>query len=60
MTVWPTSYLVDFLEEVVMSLQIENRDVERAQAGDHVGLTTALSKMQARKGIRVYRARRAA
>jgi hypothetical protein len=51
---------VDFIEEDVTSLQLSDQAVEEARSGDHAGLKTALSKEQARKGIRVYRVTRAA
>jgi len=51
---------VDFVEEPVTSMQIGNQEVEEAQADDHVGIKTVLSKTQARKGVRVYRVLRAA
>jgi hypothetical protein len=47
---------VDFLEEDVISLQLNNQSVEEASASDYAGLKTALTKQQARKGTRVYRA----
>jgi hypothetical protein len=46
---------VDFIEEDVTSLQLNDQDVQEAHAGDYVGLKTKLSKQQAHKGVRVYR-----
>jgi translation elongation factor EF-1alpha len=45
---------VDFTEEDVTSLQLNDHDVEEAHAGDYVGLKTKLSKQQARRGVRVF------
>jgi hypothetical protein len=46
---------IDFIEDTVTSLQLNDQDVEESKAGDHVGLKTTLSKQQARDGVRVYR-----
>jgi hypothetical protein len=46
---------VEFVEEVVASLQIEQADVSAVSAPAHVGVTTSLNEQQARKGVRVYR-----
>jgi len=51
---------VDFIEEDVTSLQLDDHDVEAARTGDYVGLKTKLNKQQARKGVRAYRVKRAA
>jgi hypothetical protein len=51
---------VDFIEEDVTSLQLNDQAVEEARSGDHAGIKTALSKEQARKGTRVYRVTRPA
>jgi hypothetical protein len=47
----------DFLEEAVTSLQSNNVDIETADAGLHVGMTTILTKEQARDDVRVFRVR---
>lgn len=49
---------VDFLEEDATSLQMDKQDVDEAKEGDYVGASTALTKDQARKGVRVYRVTR--
>lgn len=49
---------VDFVEQDVDSLQINNAPVRSATIGDHPGLLTRLSKKQARDGVRVFRVRR--
>jgi translation elongation factor EF-1alpha len=46
---------VDFIEETVTSLRLNDQVVEEANAGDYVGLKTTLNKQQARDGLRVYR-----
>jgi hypothetical protein len=46
---------VDFLEEDVESLQLDDIQVEKASSKDVVGVKTVLKKDQARKGTRVYR-----
>jgi len=46
---------VDFIEEDVTSLRLNDTDVAKAAAGTYIGLKTTLTKAQARKGIRVYR-----
>ena len=51
---------VDFIEEDVTSLHLDDQAVEEARSGDHAGLKTGLSKEQARKGTRVYRVTRVA
>jgi hypothetical protein len=48
---------VEFVEEKVESLQLDDEQVETADAGAHVGLRTELTKQQARKGAQVYRVR---
>ncbi len=50
---------VDFIEEEVRSLQLDDNVVEEAGAGAHIGIKTRLTKVQARSGTRVFfRARR--
>ena len=51
---------VDFIEEEVRSLQLDNAAVEDAAAGTHVGVKTGLAKAEARNGTRVFAVRRAA
>lgn len=46
---------VDFIEEDITSLQLNDQDVQEAHAGDYVGVKTKLSKQQARRGVRVFR-----
>lgn len=46
---------VDFVEEELTSLQINNADVAKVSAGDHAGAKTALTKAEARVGTRVFR-----
>ncbi|NYD49080.1 hypothetical protein BJY14_005063 [Actinomadura luteofluorescens] len=46
---------VDFVEESVTSLRINDRQVNAANAGDRVGIMTKLNQHEARKGVRVYR-----
>jgi GTPase len=50
---------VDFMEEDLTSLQLDNRSVDQAEAGDHVGVKTSLNKAQARNNMAVYRVHRA-
>jgi hypothetical protein len=45
---------VDFIEENATSLQMDKQDVDEAKEGDYVGVSTGLTKDQARKGVRVY------
>ena len=45
---------VDYLEETVESLQIENQSVDNAGKGSVVGVKTNLTNDQAKKGVRVY------
>lgn len=49
---------VDFIEEEVRSLQLDNNAVEEAGPGAHVGVRTALTKAQARNVTRVFAVRR--
>jgi hypothetical protein len=49
---------VDFIEEDVISLQLDGKDVAQASAGDYIGIRTKLTKHQARDGLRVYRVNR--
>lgn len=46
---------VDFSEERVESLQIQNEPVGRVSAEAYIGVKTTLTKQQARKGTRVFR-----
>jgi hypothetical protein len=46
---------VDFLEERVSSLRLEDEEVEEALFGSLVGVKTTLGKAQARKHVRVFR-----
>ncbi len=48
---------VDFLEERVTSLQLEDEEVQEAPSGSVVGVKTTLGKTQARKHVRVFRVR---
>jgi hypothetical protein len=48
---------VDFLEERVTSLRLDDDEVPEASAGSLVGLKTTLGKVQARKHVRVFRVR---
>ncbi len=45
---------VDFVQEQVTSLQLDGQDVIEVPPGSHVGVKTTLTKVQARKGTRVY------
>jgi hypothetical protein len=46
---------VEFEEESVESIHLNDAEIDQAGAGDKVGIKTALTKEQARKGVRVYR-----
>lgn len=46
---------IEFEEERVPSLQLDDQTVEQAETGAEVGVKTNLSKGQARKGTRVFR-----
>jgi len=46
---------VDFVEQMVESLEIDNQSAVEAVRGKFAGINTALGKGQARKGIRVFR-----
>ncbi len=46
---------LDIIEEEVEGIQVSSIDVNPAPAGSNVGLLTALSKADARKGTKVYR-----
>jgi hypothetical protein len=46
---------VDFLEEEITSLQVNDQKINEAHAGDYVGVKTSLTKQQARHNVRVYR-----
>jgi len=50
---------VDFIEEAVTSLQLDNETVTEASGAAHVGVATGLTKTQARDGTRVFRIKRA-
>jgi hypothetical protein len=46
---------IQFTEEEATSIQIDGTDVDSVLAGQHVGIKTALTKAEARQGVRVYR-----
>lgn len=46
---------VDFVEEMVESIQIDGESVDKAPAGKVIGVTTTLNRDQAKKGVKVYR-----
>jgi hypothetical protein len=46
---------VEFTEEPIISMQLNDQQVEQADPGQEIGLVTGLSKDQARKGVRVFR-----
>jgi hypothetical protein len=46
---------VDFVEEHIDSLQVDDVQVEEAFVGSHAGVKTSLTKQQAKRGTRVYR-----
>jgi hypothetical protein len=48
---------VEYVEETVASLQLDDQAVTSASVSQHVGVRTSLTKQQARKGVRVYRIR---
>ncbi len=48
---------VDFVEERVTSLQLEDEEVQEAPLGSLVGVKTTLGKAQARKHVQVFRVR---
>jgi hypothetical protein len=48
---------VDFLEERITSLQLEDEEVQEAPVGSLVGVKTTLGKAQARMHVRVFRVR---
>jgi len=48
----------EFVEQDVTSLQEDNKEIQRAAVNAKVGLTTELSKSQAREGVRVFRVAR--
>jgi hypothetical protein len=50
---------VDFIEETVTSLRLDNDTVTEASGDAHVGVATGLTKTQARDGTRVFRIKRA-
>lgn len=49
---------LDFEEENVESIHLDDEPVELAEAGKRIGVKTSLSKAQARKNVNVYRVRR--
>jgi hypothetical protein len=51
---------VDFVEEDVTSVQLNDQSVEEAGVGDYAGVKTKLTSQQVRKGTRVYRLTRRA
>ncbi len=46
---------IEFKEDPVVSIQLDNVDVEQALQGQRVGVKTALTKAEARNGLRVCR-----
>ncbi len=50
---------VDFIEEAVTSLRLDDQPVTEASGSAHVGVATGLTKTQARDGTRVFRIKRA-
>lgn len=46
---------VEFVEECVGSLHLDDAPVDSVFAGAHAGLRTGLTRHEARKGVRVYR-----
>jgi hypothetical protein len=46
---------VEFEQEEVQSLRLNDEDVDQAVPGVEVGVKTSLTKEQARKGVRVFR-----
>jgi GTPase len=48
---------VEFEEQGVQSLQVNNNPVSQVEAGMLVGIQTSLRKEQLKKGTRVYRLR---
>lgn len=50
---------VDYEEQSVSSIELDNIAVNTARPGDYVGVKTPLMKAQARKGVQVYRVRSA-
>jgi len=48
---------IDYAQERVASIELDDIAVDRANTGDLVGITTTLTKAQARKGVEVYRVR---
>lgn len=46
---------IEFVEEPVESLRLNDKPVESVPASAHVGLRTGLTKQEARKRVRVYR-----
>jgi hypothetical protein len=46
---------IDYEQEVVESIRLNDASVERVDAGDRVGVKTKLTKAQARIGVAVYR-----
>lgn len=48
---------LDFEEQPVESIQLDDEDVESAEAGQHIGVKTQLTKSQARNGVRILQVR---
>jgi hypothetical protein len=46
---------IEFEEEAIASIHLNDAEVEQAGSGDKVGIKTALSKEQAKSGVRVFR-----
>jgi hypothetical protein len=49
---------VEFIEEDVISIQLDGKDVTEASAGNYIGIRTKLTKHQARDGLRVFKVTR--
>lgn len=50
---------VELEEQKIESLQVEKANVSKAVSGDLAGIKTALTKIQAKKGVRVFRIKEA-
>lgn len=46
---------IEFEEEAIASIHLNDAEVEEAGSGDKVGIKTALTKEQAKSGVRVFR-----
>lgn len=45
---------IEFEEEAIASIHLNDAEVEQAGSGDKVGIKTALTKEQAKSGVRVF------